>query len=322
MGGYFEAVGQPGDDNNTLCAGNGLVGDCSGTVGAARLIGANVIAGVNTPPTLNVVATPAGSTSYTYKCTATTANGETTPITLTIGNGPATLSGSTYNNVRCPAVPGATGIKVYRTAGGPSTGLIKTLTNITASDNSSVSFNDTGLAGDGTSPPTANTTGVATVYGPINATSATFNDGSGLGGGFNGTEGAAPSPAAGTDNVWADSTAHRLKMNNNNTGGSMFVGIATPATSAHVAVFAANGVDITDGGASHLTLSNGRATLVAGTVTVNDANATATRVYSLTNCGVGGTQGMLSVGTVTSGVSFVINSSSNVDTSTVCWSIQ
>lgn len=73
---------------------------------------------------------------------------------------------------------------------------------------------------------------------------------------------------------------------------------------------------------AHPTLANGRATLVAGTVVVNTANAQSTSVYSLTNCGVGGTQGMLSVGTVVAGTSFTINSSSSADTSTVCWLIQ
>lgn len=69
----------------------------------------------------------------------------------------------------------------------------------------------------------------------------------------------------------------------------------------------------------------GFATLVSGTVTVTTTTACTaanTCVYSLTNCGVGGTQGMLSVGTVTAGTSFVINSSAGAaDTSKVCWRI-
>jgi hypothetical protein len=48
------------------------------------------------------------------------------------------------------------------------------------------------------------------------------NDGTGHGGGFNGTEGTAPTGASGIDNIWADSTSHRLKMNNN-AGGAVTV---------------------------------------------------------------------------------------------------
>lgn len=70
----------------------------------------------------------------------------------------------------------------------------------------------------------------------------------------------------------------------------------------------------------------GLATLAAGTKTVNTTSAcvpAATCVYSLTNCGVAGTQGMLSVGAVVTGASgsFVINSSAAGDTSNICWRI-
>jgi len=68
----------------------------------------------------------------------------------------------------------------------------------------------------------------------------------------------------------------------------------------------------------------GNVTLVAGTATATTSAActvSGTCTYQLTNCGVGGTQGMLSLGTITAGTSFVINSSSNTDTSKVCWTI-
>ena len=64
----------------------------------------------------------------------------------------------------------------------------------------------------------------------------------------------------------------------------------------------------------------GRATLVAGTVTVSTTAVTASSVIQLTNCVTGGTAGLLRVGTVTAGTSFVINSASGTDTSTICWS--
>lgn len=73
------------------------------------------------------------------------------------------------------------------------------------------------------------------------------------------------------------------------------------------------------------TLGSGFATLAAGTVTITNAAACAVSsscLYSLTNCGTGGTVGTLSVGTITAGTSFVINSSSSTDTSKVCWAIR
>ena len=63
----------------------------------------------------------------------------------------------------------------------------------------------------------------------------------------------------------------------------------------------------------------GRAVLVAGTVTVSTTKASATMEVNLTHRIAGGTLGVASVGTVAAGTSFVINSSSNTDTSTINW---
>lgn len=71
-----------------------------------------------------------------------------------------------------------------------------------------------------------------------------------------------------------------------------------------------------DGGAAEVA---GRAVLVAGTVTVSTTAVEATSLIQLTRCVTGGTEGHLSVGTVTADTSFVINSSSGSDTSTICW---
>jgi hypothetical protein len=109
----------------------------------------------------------------------------------------------------------------------------------------------------------------------------------------------------------------------------------TTRTSGHLVDYDANG-DTQDSGValSGVCQSNGtncpvsstigNVTLVAGTATATTSAActvSGTCTYQLTNCGVSGTQGMLSVGTITAGTSFVINSSSNTDTSKVCWSI-
>lgn len=77
--------------------------------------------------------------------------------------------------------------------------------------------------------------------------------------------------------------------------------------------------------------ASGVATLASGTVTVSATAACAAAsgcIYSLTNCGPSGTAiGVLSLGAVTAGTSFVINAMSSTntvatgDTSKVCWRI-
>ena len=65
----------------------------------------------------------------------------------------------------------------------------------------------------------------------------------------------------------------------------------------------------------------GSAVLVAGTKTVSTtAVATGDKIF-LTRLVTGGTVGNLSVGTITDATSFVINSDSNLETSTVAWLI-
>lgn len=63
----------------------------------------------------------------------------------------------------------------------------------------------------------------------------------------------------------------------------------------------------------------GQATLVAGTVTVSSTKVLSTSQFFLTCKIVGGTQGMLSVGTIVDNTSFVINSSNAADTSTISY---
>jgi len=66
----------------------------------------------------------------------------------------------------------------------------------------------------------------------------------------------------------------------------------------------------------------GASVLVAGTVTVSNTLVTASSRIFLTNQVAGGTLGILSIGTRVAGTSFVINSSSATDTSTVAWEIK
>lgn len=67
--------------------------------------------------------------------------------------------------------------------------------------------------------------------------------------------------------------------------------------------------------------TSGTATLVAGTVTVSTAAVAAGSKILLSRQATGGTAGHLSVGTITAATSFVINSSSGTDTSTIYWRI-
>lgn len=69
--------------------------------------------------------------------------------------------------------------------------------------------------------------------------------------------------------------------------------------------------------------ATGQAVLVAGTVTVLSAFASATATILLTVDIQGGVVGDVQVGTgtIVNGVSFDINSSSSADTSTVGWTI-
>ena len=97
----------------------------------------------------------AGAVTWTYKVSALSGTGET-PVgpAGSTATGNATLTGTNYNIVTWPAIPGATGYKVYRTVVGTSpttTGYIGT-TLLT-------SINDTGLAADGITPPTTDTSG-------------------------------------------------------------------------------------------------------------------------------------------------------------------
>lgn len=61
------------------------------------------------------------------------------------------------------------------------------------------------------------------------------------------------------------------------------------------------------------------AAMTAGTITISTTAVTASSLIFLTNALPGGTVGTLSVGTITDGTSFVINSSSATDTSKVNW---
>lgn len=111
-------------------------------------------------PTLGTGGT-AGSTSYTYVCTAIGGAGGQTlavnPATVTTGN--ATLSSTNYNTISCPFVEGFKSFTVYRRTNGSSLGLgaIGQLTK--PNFEHGVPVRDIGQAA-GVAEPTINTTGI------------------------------------------------------------------------------------------------------------------------------------------------------------------
>lgn len=165
--GIYSATGAA----NAILAGNGLPGDSTATLGAGTTytatvnVGAASTAGTGTTTTPLYVVGSAGTTAYTYAFVTRTANGQngTANTTSSTTTGNATLSASNYNAFNFIPLPGATSIDVYRTVGGATQGKIGTLT----AANSAIqgyayqwTFRDTGLAGDGTSPPTVDKSGV------------------------------------------------------------------------------------------------------------------------------------------------------------------
>lgn len=113
------------------------------------------------------------------------------------------------------------------------------------------------------------------------------------------------------------------------TGGNA-VEASALGTATHCANWTTAGIG--DSGAPCISPIYGYTTLSSGTVTVSNSaacTASATCTYKLTNCGINGSAalGVLTIGTVTAGTSFVINSESSVsaivttDNSHVCWQI-
>lgn len=122
---------------------------------------------VATPSNPTVVAVgTTGSAIWGYKISAYTATGETVATTeIQVANGNPVLSSSNYNRLSWDFMPNADGYKIYRiTIGGiPSTtGFIGSTTTFGIT-----TFDDTGLAGDGASAPTVNTTAVSQFLGGV-----------------------------------------------------------------------------------------------------------------------------------------------------------
>ena len=112
-----------------------------------------------------------GSTSYSYKIVARTGSGRVlgfTPASSagSTSTGNATLTTAHYNVITFAAVTDAAAYDIYRSAssGTPSTtgkigSVTATIDASTQVQTTSYTFSDTGIAGDGATAPTTNTTG-------------------------------------------------------------------------------------------------------------------------------------------------------------------
>jgi hypothetical protein len=118
-----------------------------------------------------------GSTTYTYVGVPLASCGHGTPFTFTIPNGNASLSGTNYN-LLISFPTGAWGVAIYRTVGGATQGYIGTTTMVQSYSGNTFPFTDTGYAGDGTTPPTGNTSGcvIGTLYQETLHTPATSSE--------------------------------------------------------------------------------------------------------------------------------------------------
>jgi hypothetical protein len=101
---------------------------------------------------------------------------------------------------------------------------------------------------------------------------------------------------------------------------NIFRNTAPGLSSSNNTGFVAAGSDISDNDFTSAPL-RGLATLVAGTATVSTTEIRTGDRVRLTRQTLGGAVGHLSLGAITNGVSFVINSSSATETSTVFWEI-
>jgi hypothetical protein len=162
----YSDQGAPGDGTTAPATNTTGAISATGGNGPLPLTGSLAVLALANPsaPTVTPQGT-AGSTSYSYVVVGLQSDGSTTAASAagSTSTGNATLSSSNNNFVSWPAVPMAVSYSVYRTVGGSTQGKI-------ASGLTSLSLIDTGLAGDGTTAPSVNTTGSITANGR-----ATFN---------------------------------------------------------------------------------------------------------------------------------------------------
>lgn len=130
------------------------------------------------PAAPTVTPTGGATTNYTYYVVAVNAHGDSLPgATTSITTGPTTLDATHFNTVGWAAVPGASSYKIIRSVGGPSQGLITTVT-ANNPNTGTYSYQDQGAAGSvytqATSAPGGQETAVSyAATGLLGATAAT-----------------------------------------------------------------------------------------------------------------------------------------------------
>lgn len=232
---YVKAVSGAANLNVALYTESGAVQFTGPTTPAGGLTGNLALSALATP-TINTVAaqTPTGGITYTYKvvacfdantsCTFHTAASAAVSTT----NAPNDLTAGNGVKVQWSAVIGAAGgYKVYRTAAGGSTtnttGFIANVAQNMTFDAFNVTlppaYLDVGLAGDSSSPPSTNTTGVTNSPAfatPTNCSSAGGTCGSAAAGAFT-MAAAATTATVSTTAVNANST---ILITENSTFGT------------------------------------------------------------------------------------------------------
>lgn len=235
---------------DTGIAGDGTTGTTVNSTGIiqAPLYGDIATQVLSTPVNVAGVANGTTGTNSAYKIVALSQNGHTAASSAVTISGAGTLTAVNSNTISWNAVPGALQYQVYRTTapGTPSTtGLIGTVNAGAIPATGLLSFTDTGLAGDSSTAPTTNTTGGASIAGPL--TSGGIN--------FIATE-------TGTNNTIAGSLP----------GATLAEGLSVTVKLAHTLQAGANTFNLNAGGAvaikSHFNVASNIATVYAATGTI------------------------------------------------------
>lgn len=141
----------------------------------------------------------------------------------------------------------------------------------------------------------------------------------------------APDSSAGTDQVGSDLFVRSGRGTGAGAGSNLYLSVPAPTTSGTtqqvmvggIWINATSGINIglSASGTNLKRIRFGRATLVAGSATVSDPYVTTSTRIVVSAANPGGTQGFLSAPTASrvASTSFVIASSSALDTSTVDW---
>jgi hypothetical protein len=105
-------------------------------------------------PSQNLIGSGSG-TNWRYQVVAVAGDGSSSAASsLTLASGPSTINGTNFWRITWPAITGAASYDVYRVVAGTTPSTTGKVGNTAL-----LTFDDTGLAGDATTPPGANTTG-------------------------------------------------------------------------------------------------------------------------------------------------------------------